>query len=101
MLAEGFLAHTAPEGGQLEDRVRAGGCPHLSLGETLAKGQTGDEEIVEEWLTSPTHRRTLLEPGFDAAGLGLAMGRGPDGYTTVWVQVLGASAHDVRPPSAT
>lgn len=91
MLAQGFLAHTALGEGGLEDRVRAGGCPQEVLGETMAKGQTHIDEIVEEWLTSPENRRMLLDPGFDAAGLGLAMGRGADGYATVWVQVLGAS----------
>ncbi len=92
MLAEGFFSHTAPEGQEVAERARAGGCPHRPVGENLAWGPTSVDEVVAEWTASEDHRRVLLEERFDRIGVGLAMGRRAEDYGVLWVQVLGASA---------
>lgn len=89
MLSEGFLSHVTADGEKVTERVRTGRCPHRPVGENLAMGPNGVDEVVEQWLESPSHREVLMDARFDELGLGLAMGRGPDGYRVIWVQVLG------------
>lgn len=55
--------------------------PIFALGENLAKGQLSVEQVVEDWLNSPNHRRNLLRPEFKEIGIGL--------YEDIWVQNFG------------
>lgn len=90
MLAEGFYAHVAPDGGTPADRVEAVGYgPVAFLGENLAQGLFEPEEVVERWLASIDHRRNILHPRAEEVGLGLAMGDTEDGFRVLWVQILG------------
>ncbi len=89
LLAEGFFEHTDPSGGDVAARARQAGCRHQPVGENLAQGPTAIDAVIEGWLASPGHRRVLMDQRFDAMGLGLATGRGPNGYQVVWVQVMG------------
>ena len=89
MAARGYVAHESPEGTNVLDRLAQAGVD----GFTLAAENIGatsrpqpNREIVSGWLASPTHRRNLLTPAFNATGIGIA--RAPDGsllYTQVYV----------------
>ena len=55
--------------------------PSFSLGENLAKGQLSVEQVMEDWLDSPNHRKNILRPQFDEIGIGL--------FGDIWVQNFG------------
>ena len=55
--------------------------PKIALGENLAKGQLTVEEVVEDWMNSPGHRRNILEPSFTELGVGI--------FRDLWVQNFG------------
>jgi uncharacterized protein YkwD len=59
-------------------RLRAHGVRGRTLGETIAWGVGTDgtaQAIVAMWLASPSHRETMLRPGFRRVGVGIAIGR--------------------------
>lgn len=68
MVQRVYFAH-----GRVVERLRRFRVRAPVVGENLAWG-SGDEAraraIVHAWLTSPTHRRTLLRPGFRKVGIG-------------------------------
>jgi uncharacterized protein YkwD len=93
MARRGFFAHISPEGGTLRDRMTNAGyynpvklskCNCIQkfvVGENLARGQKTAEEVVRDWLKSPTHRSILLGSSFTDTGIGVDAG--------VWVQHFG------------
>ena len=44
---------------------------------------------MEGWMASSGHRENILNPTFEDAGFGFALGRLPDGYQVIWVQSFG------------
>jgi len=86
MLSRNFFSHVNPEGRSPHDRIIAGYRFSLSMsGENIWSG-TGHESgetnllartIVESWLSSPGHRKNLLNPEFTDIGVGVAA-RGKD-----------------------
>jgi len=72
----GRVAHELTPGDDPESRLRQEGVEARRVGETVAR--SGDLVQAFDALTrSPSHRMTLLEPGFTDAGLGSATD--PDG----------------------
>lgn len=91
MLARGYFAHESPSGTTVRERSRNAGYDWAAIGENIAFGQTSVEEVVETWMDSPGHRKNILSRSFTEMGVGLALGRGPDGkHQVLWVQNLGA-----------
>ncbi len=91
MLARGYFAHESPSGTTVRERSRKAGYDWAAIGENIAFGQTTVEEVVETWMDSPGHRKNILSPNYTEMGIGLAMGKGPDGkHQILWAQNLGA-----------
>ncbi len=88
MLSGGFFGHVAPDGDDVEDRVRGARCPALVVGENLAEGPLAPAATVLSWMESGQHRRNLLDPDFMRVGFGLAFGHNQHGHRVLWVQVL-------------
>jgi uncharacterized protein YkwD len=57
-------------------RFDANGC-----GENIAQGQSSPQEVVADWMSSPGHRRNILEKSAKRLGVGYVSG--------YWVQVFG------------
>jgi uncharacterized protein YkwD len=80
MVARRFFDHVSPDGGTLEDRLRAAGWSpsgSWSIGENIAwgSGRLGTPaSIVHGWMTSPGHRANILKRGFRQIGIGIARG---------------------------
>lgn len=92
MLARGYFDHKSPSGATVRERSRAAGYNWGAIGENIAFGQTSVGEVVETWMGSPGHRKNILSPNFSELGVGLALGKGPDGkHQVLWVQNFGAS----------
>lgn len=62
------LTHSSPNMRELEFRT---------WGENIAMGYPSIDEVVHGWMTSPGHRRNILNKNFTHAGFGYA--RQPDG----------------------
>lgn len=90
MLARGFFSHENPSGATVSQRSTAAGYTYRALGENIAFGQTSVAEVMETWMDSPGHRKTLLTREFTELGTGLALGRDKNGkYQVYWVQNFG------------
>lgn len=55
--------------------------PLFSLGENIAKGQLTVEQVMQDWMNSPSHRTNILRPEFEEIGIGI--------FGDVWVQNFG------------
>jgi uncharacterized protein YkwD len=81
MVARGYFAHRSPSGAGLVVRVTQTGWlrgrRRWRLAENLAWG-TGPlacpQAVVAAWMHSPAHRRHLLDPRLQVAGIGVARG---------------------------
>lgn len=90
MLARGYFAHKSPSGTTVRERSKTAGYDWRAIGENIAFGQVSVDEVMETWLESPSHRKNILSPAYSELGVGLAMGKGPDGkYEVLWVQNFG------------
>ncbi len=86
MAAVRRMAHDGIGDGDPGARARAEGW-RKSWGENVATGQTSPEQVVREWMNSPTHRRNIMDPNFRNMGVGLTMGADGRSY---WAQEFGA-----------
>jgi uncharacterized protein YkwD len=89
MLARGYFAHASPEGRTIRQRAEAAGYRWHAVGENIAEGQLSVDQVVQAWMTSPEHRRNILDRDFLHMGLGLALGETPQGFRVEWVQTFG------------
>lgn len=93
MASSGQLAHS-PMGWYQQYGYTS---PRLGPGEVVASGQRTPDEVVQAWLNSPAHRRTLLDcPYADyvyEAGVGL------NGYR--WTMAIGMVAPSTETPTPT
>jgi uncharacterized protein YkwD len=91
MLARGYFSHESPSGTTVRERSRKAGYDWTAIGENIAFGQTSVDEVMETWMDSPGHRKNILSRNFTELGIGLALGKGPDGtYQVLWVQNFGS-----------
>lgn len=90
MAQKDILSHDV--GGTLRQRVTAAGY-NGAVGENVAGGQKTLEQAIEGWLSSPSHRETLLSDRFTE--FGLAAATVPQGknsrYGTYWAFIAGGS----------
>lgn len=76
--------HTGPDGSTFDQRIRsAGGTGFSTMGENIAFGQRTPAEVTRAWMTSPGHRRNILNRGFRYVGFGKA------GSEPYWVTNFG------------
>ena len=73
MASHGYFAHDSSRGRTAEQRLMDAGIVAVRSGENLSRSTTSDAApIVKSWLGSPSHRAILLDPSFDAIGIGVA-----------------------------
>ena len=70
-----------------EDRMMVEGYVGHRYGENIAMGQTSAEAVVLDWLNSPEHCASIMNPDYKDIGLGHAT---DDEGTDYWVQDFGA-----------
>ena len=76
------FSHTRPNGDSCFQLVRDKGISYRTLGENLARGQSTPEQVVREWMNSPSHKDNILNPDF--TGIGTACYK--TGNNIYWVQ---------------
>lgn len=86
MASVGKMAHQGIGDGDPGARARAEGW-RKSWGENVATGQTSPEQVVREWMNSPTHRKNIMDPSFRNMGVGYVTAANGRSY---WAQEFGA-----------
>ncbi len=71
--ARGRMDHRSSDGRTMEDRVDAQGYGWRQLAENVAQGQRSATEVVRGWLQSRPHRKNMMMPRAQEAGVGLAV----------------------------
>src|SRR3954471_10376994 len=77
MVARQFFAHESPDGGTLDQRLRAVGYSYEIAGENIAWGEgplATPASIVDAWMHSEGHRTNILDGDFRQIGLGILSG---------------------------
>lgn len=99
MLARAYFSHENPEGERSVHRIKRTGygvvdtnacnCSYrVALGENIAKGQQSVEQVIREWMASPTHREAMLSKDYKEIGVGVT--------EDIWVLNFGAVEIDKR-----
>ena len=98
MVERRYFSHESPGGRDHMDRIRRTGWANRRArwraGEALAWGTASastPRSLVSSWMNSPGHRRILLDPGYDAVGLGVARGTPSRGAGNAFTVVLVAA----------
>ncbi len=86
MATRHFVGHRNPDGEDVVDRLRAAGIEEFTaVTENIFSGTPMADlasVVVREWVNSPGHRKNLLNPRYNAAGVGVARGAGATLYIT-------------------
>ena len=81
------IGHYGSDGSKPKDRAaRAGYHPKIAA-ENVASGQKSFSDVMQSWVGSSGHRRNLLLPNVNAAGVAMAQN---DNGRAYWTLVLGA-----------
>lgn len=89
MATQGFFGHVTPEGQTLKDRLEPYTLPQkcttcverYEVGENIAQGQFTPQEVMRDWMNSPSHKAAILSSAFRELGIGISGG--------IWVQHFG------------
>lgn len=74
MARHGFMAHVGSDGSGPAERLTQAGYRFWAYGENVAQGQTSIDQVISDWMNSPSHRDNMLDPGLDELGVGYAEG---------------------------
>ncbi|MFF2128535.1 CAP domain-containing protein [Streptomyces olivochromogenes] len=79
------MSHTGSDGSDPGQRITTAGYTWSAYGENVAYGYSTPEEVMAGWMSSPGHKRNILDCDFKEIGVGLAQ---PGSY---WTQDFGAA----------
>ncbi|MEV4448939.1 CAP domain-containing protein [Streptomyces mirabilis] len=79
------MSHTGSDGSDPGQRITTAGYTWSAYGENVAFGYSTPEEVMAGWMSSPGHKRNILDCGFKEIGVGLAQ---PGSY---WTQDFGTA----------
>ncbi|GGR41996.1 hypothetical protein GCM10010251_68640 [Streptomyces aurantiogriseus] len=73
------MSHTGSDGSNPGERITRAGYSWSTYGENVAYGYATPEKVMAGWMSSPGHKRNILNCGFKEIGVGLAQ---PGNYWT-------------------
>ncbi|MEU1027160.1 CAP domain-containing protein [Streptomyces mirabilis] len=79
------MSHTGSDGSDPGQRITTAGYTWSAYGENVAFGYSTPEAVMAGWMSSPGHKRNILDCDFKEIGVGLAQ---PGSY---WTQDFGAA----------
>ncbi|MEU5211704.1 CAP domain-containing protein [Streptomyces sp. NPDC020742] len=85
MAAHRNMSHTGSDGSSPGDRITRAGYKWSAYGENVAYGYGTAESVMKGWMSSPGHKRNILDCSFKELGVGLAQ---PGDY---WTQDFGTA----------
>jgi uncharacterized protein YkwD len=65
------MSHTGSDGSDPGERITQAGYNWSTYGENVAYGYTTPERVMEGWMSSPGHKRNILNCDFKEIGVGL------------------------------
>ncbi len=80
-----YFSHTRPNGTKFSTAASDIGLTYLKIGENLASGQTSPEEVIDDWMASPSHKANILDG--DYTQICVSYGIGSDGVP-YWTQIF-------------
>lgn len=83
MVARDYWSHTTPDEQMPWVFVEKAGYKYQKAGENLAYGFASNQETVNGWMNSPSHRQNVLDVSYSEVGFGIAqspdfIGNGPE-----------------------
>ena len=84
MVANNYFDHTSPTYGGPADMVNEAGISGYYVGENIAGGANNVIAVVL-WMNSEGHRSNILNPEYNATGLGVVEG---SQYGKIYVQIF-------------
>ncbi|KIZ15843.1 CAP domain-containing protein [Streptomyces natalensis] len=85
MAGHSNMSHTGSDGSSPGDRITQAGYNWTAYGENVAYGYSTPESVMRGWMSSPGHKRNILDCSFKEMGVGLAQ---PGDY---WTQDFGTA----------
>ncbi|MEZ4570990.1 MAG: CAP domain-containing protein [Thermomicrobiales bacterium] len=71
MSQNNYFSHTSQNGDSPWDRMAAAGYDdNTNKGENIAAGYPSAQAVFDGWRNSPEHNANMLNPNFDAIGIG-------------------------------
>ena len=70
MNAKNYFAHKNAEGAEAGDRIRAAGYTWMAYGENIAYNNGDEQSVMEGWLGSPSHCKTIMNGIYKEMGVG-------------------------------
>ncbi|MEU9123141.1 CAP domain-containing protein [Streptomyces sp. NPDC048506] len=85
MAAHRNMSHTGSDGSDPGNRITRAGYNWSAYGENVAYGYSTPDSVMKGWMSSPGHKRNILDCSFKEIGVGLAQ---PGDY---WTQDFGTA----------
>jgi uncharacterized protein YkwD len=97
MAAKNYIGHVSSDGRSPTQRMSAFGFPVASMytGENLGAGYGTAGAVLAGWQSSPAHNAVLLNPNYNAIGIGLVY-NGSSGYKWFWAADFGGPGGTVK-----
>lgn len=73
MAAHEYFEHKGRDGSSPAQRAARAGYKWRSIGENIAAGQAGPDDVMEDWLSSPGHCANIMSPDFVEMGTAFSM----------------------------
>lgn len=89
MAAQGYFAHTGPDGKTPWQWISASGYQYQYAGENLAVRFINSTDVINAWMESPTHRANIVKAVYTQIGVGVAEGMYQGQPATYVVQYFG------------
>ena len=97
ILASGQFQHNINEK-KFSEWIKEAGYKYSYVGENLAVDFITSEGVLDAWLTSPTHKKNILNSYYQEIGVAVAQGNFDGQNTTLVVQIFGAPPLGIARP---
>jgi uncharacterized protein YkwD len=69
MFKNNYFSHTSLDGSNTGTRIERTGYKWMAYGENIAKGYKTEKEVLDGWLSSPGHCRTIMSSVYKEIGV--------------------------------
>jgi len=91
MASNSFFSHTGSDGLRVGARADAANYDWVMVGENIAVGYSSVDTVMQGWLGSPSHCRTVMNPNYQETATSLSLPSGSD-YSSYWTLLMGLSS---------
>jgi len=86
-----FFSHTGSDGLRVGARADDAGYNWVMVGENIAVGYSSVSKVMDAWLDSPSHCRTIMNGNYTETAMSLHLPSGKD-YSSYWTMLMGKPA---------